>query len=225
MDAAKERVILLFLSFVSDNWRKFLFPIAVLAVVAAFLLIPRGQANNSEQNLFPELIEPVEAPNEEVIPEQSVAPALLIVDVKGAVHHPGVYTLEDGDRIIDAITAAGGYVPEADSRTLNHAMKLTDEFLIYVPLIGEEIPEGEASPVIGTANQASSQSSKDGVININTADESQLMTIPGIGPAKANAIINYRNDHGPFKAPESLMDVSGIGKKTFEKFESQITVK
>lgn len=220
MDAAKERVILLFLSFVSDNWRKLLFPIIAIAVVAVFLLIPRGQANNSEQNLFPELTEVVENPIEE-IEEHPDTPAILIVDVKGAVHHPGVYTLQEGDRLIDAISAAGGYVPEADSRMLNHAMRLTDEFLIYVPLEGEELPEGETTLVTGATNEPSAA----GTVNINTADESQLMTIPGIGPAKATAIINYRNDHGLFNTPESLMDVSGIGKKTFEKLENQITVK
>ena len=217
MDAAKERVILLFLSFVSDNWRKLLFPIVAIAVVAAFLLIPRGQANNSEQNLFPELVEN----SIEKIDEQPDIPTILIVDVKGAVRHPGVYTLQEGDRLIDAIGAAGGYVPSADSRMLNHAMRLTDELLIYVPFEGEEVPEGGTNLVVETANKPST----DGTVNINTADESQLMTIPGIGPAKATAIINYRNDHGLFSAPESLMDVSGIGKKTFEKLENQITVK
>lgn len=218
MDAAKERVILLFLSFISSHWRKSIFPIVAIAVVAAFLLIPRGQANNGEQTPFPELIE---QEIEEVLDEQPEIPTILVVDVKGAVRHPGVYTLAEGDRLIDAISAAGGYVPEADSSMLNHAMKLTDEFLIYVPLEGEEVQEGETSLAVGMTDKPTSE----GTVNINTADESQLMTIPGIGPAKAAAIINYRNDNGLFKAPESLMDVSGIGKKTFEKLEHQITVK
>ena len=220
MDTANERVILLFLSFVSNNWRKFIFPTIAIAVVAAFLLIPRGQANDSELNLFPELPELIEDTTEEV-DEEVLAPLILIVDVKGAVRHPGVYTLEEGDRLIDAISAAGGYVPDADSRMLNHAMKLTDELLVYVPLEGEEVPEDEISLVMDSPDKPTN----DGTVNINTADESQLMTIPGIGPAKAAAIINYRNDHGLFSATESLMDVSGIGKKTFEKLENQITVK
>ena len=65
---------------------------------------------------------------------------IIVVDVKGAVRHPGVYTMQEGDRLIDAINAAGGYLPDADSRMLNHAMKLTDEFVIYVPVEGEEVP-------------------------------------------------------------------------------------
>jgi len=205
---------------VSDNWRKLLFPVLAVAVVAVFLLIPRGQANDSEQILFPELPDLIEEVVEESVLPIHV-PTILVVDVKGAVVRPGVYTLQEGDRLIDAINAAGGYRPEADSRMLNHAMKLSDEFLVYVPVEGEEVPVGETNLVVGAADTQA----KDGTVNINTADESQLMTISGIGPSKASAIIKYRDEHGPFTATESLMKISGIGKKTFEKLENQITVK
>ena len=221
MDTEKGRVTALFLSFVSDNWRKFLFPVAAIAVIAVFLLIPRGQGGNenlviSEQNPFPELIE--DAPED--AGEQVTIQTTVVVDVKGAVRHPGVYPMQDDDRLIDAINAAGGYLPEADSRLLNHAMRLTDELLIYVPLEGEELPEG----VTDLLTSADSQP-EDGIVNINTADEGELMTISGIGPAKAGAIIQYRNEHGSFNSPESLMEISGIGQKTFEKLEHQIKVK
>ena len=148
------------------------------------------------------------------------APEPIIIDVKGAVQRPGVYSLVEGDRLIDAINAAGGYLPEADSRMLNHAMKMTDEFVIYVPIEGEEPIDIVQTVSVGTSDRPS-----DGKVNLNTADEKELMTIPGIGPAKAAAIIQYRTDHGLFKTPESLMEVSGIGQKTFERLESQITVK
>jgi competence protein ComEA len=223
MDTVLERVKVLFLSFVSDNWRKFLFPMAAIAVIVAFLLIPHGQADNgqlvlSDQNPNP-LKEIKAEDNLEVNETVLKVPAVIMVDVKGAVRHPGVYTVEEGDRLIDAITAAGGYLPDADSRLLNHAMKLTDELLVYVPLVGEEPLEGGMSLVVQQNPQ-----NNDGLININTADEILLMTINGIGPAKASAIINYREEHGPFISPESIMDVSGIGQKTFEKLEHQITV-
>jgi competence protein ComEA len=223
MDTVLERVKVLFLSFVSDNWRKFLFPMAAIAVIVAFLLIPHGQADNgqlvlSDQNPNP-LKEIKTEDNLEVNETVLKVPAVIMVDVKGAVRHPGVYTVEEGDRLIDAITAAGGYLPDADSRLLNHAMKLTDELLVYVPLVGEELLEGGLSLVVQQNPQ-----NTDGLININTADEILLMTINGIGPAKASAIINYREEHGPFISPESIMDVSGIGQKTFEKLEHQITV-
>ncbi|QUW22185.1 helix-hairpin-helix domain-containing protein [Sporosarcina sp. Marseille-Q4063] len=212
---------MLFLSFVSDNWRKFLFPMAAIAVIVAFLLIPHGQADNgqlvlSDQNPLKEINEEA---SKEVNDTELLVPAVIMVDVKGAVRHPGVYTMEEGNRIIDAINAAGGYLPDADSRLLNHAMKLTDELLVYVPLVGEELLESEVSLVLQQNPQ-----DKDGLVNINTADESLLMTINGIGLAKASAIINYRDEHGPFSSLESIMDVSGIGQKTFEKLEHQIKV-
>lgn len=218
MDTRKGRVNALFLSFVSDHWRKFLFPVAAVAAIVAYLLIPREPVDNSdivlsEQNPFPELIE------EEIIEEVSTS-TIIVVDVKGAVHHPGVYSLEEGDRLIDAVNAAGGYTPEADSRLLNHALRLADELLIYVPFEGEEIPEDELSISQGTTAETS-----EGVVNINTATESELTTIPGIGPAKATAIIQYREENGPYSTPEGLMDVSGIGQKTFEKLKQQIKVK
>ncbi|WP_255452130.1 Helix-hairpin-helix domain-containing protein [Sporosarcina sp. ANT_H38] len=222
MDAAEERVTVLFPSFVSGKWRKIITPIAAIAVLSAFLFFPKGQADNnefvmSEQNPFPELIE--EKIEEEVVNNTQIAPTPIVVDVKGAVRHPGVYSMQDGDRLIDAINAAGGYLPNADSRMLNHAMKLADEFVVYVPVEGEEPLDISITPISGT-----NAPQDDGKVNINTADENELMTIPGVGPSKAAAIVQYRTDHGNFKSPESLMEVSGIGQKTFEKLESQITV-
>ena len=222
MDATEERVTVLFLSFVSSKWRKIITPIAAIAVISAVLFLPKGQADNhafvmSEQNPFPELIK---LPSEEVIETtETIVSVPIVVDVKGAVLHPGVYSMQLEDRMIDAIHAAGGYLPTADSRMLNHAMKLVDEMVIYVPVEGEQPVELASSSMMGTTAQQD-----DGKININTADAQQLMTIPGIGPSKAAAIIQYREDHGLFKMPESLMDVSGIGQKTFEKLASQITV-
>ena len=144
----------------------------------------------SEQNPFPELIE--EELEEEIEMTVQIAPVPIVVDVKGAVRHPGVYSMQEGDRLIDAINAAGGYLPDADSRMLNHAMKLADEFVIYVPIEGEEVTRYRTfTPITGTSAQQD-----DGKVNINTADEKELMTIPGIGPSKAAAIIQYRTDHG-----------------------------
>ncbi len=214
----KEGVKPLFLSLVSDHWRKFLFPVVAVAAIVAFLLIPRGQAETTnivlgEQNPFPELVE------EEVVEEVGL-PAIIVVDVKGAVLRPGVYTLEEGDRLIDAITAAGGYAPEADSRMLNHALRLADELLIYVPLEGEEVPQNEVNLSTDGVEDTSG-----GLVNINTATEVELTSIAGIGPAKAAAIIQYREEHGPYQTVEGLMEVSGIGQKTFDKLKHQIKVK
>ncbi|KXH87575.1 hypothetical protein AU377_02085 [Sporosarcina sp. HYO08] len=198
-------------------------PIAAIAVVSAFLFFPREQATNEAvviggQPPFPELIEETKAVDTEE--QKETLPVSIVVDVKGAVHHPGVYSMMEGDRLIDAINAAGGYLPNADSRMINHAMKLVDEFVIYVPVEGEEATNFEL-PAIGNGQQQQN----DDQVNINTADERQLMTLPGIGPSKAAAIIQHRTDHGAFQTTQALMEVSGIGAKTFERLEQYIQVK
>ncbi|MHA6260351.1 helix-hairpin-helix domain-containing protein [Sporosarcina sp. CAU 1771] len=214
---AKVRVNALFLSFVSSHWQKIVIPIVAIATLVVFLFIPREQASTSSSvsgdvTLFPELIEEPE----EIIPIEEI-PSVIIVDVKGAVRHPGVYSMQEGDRIIDVIAASGGYLPDADSRLLNHAAKVVDELVIYVPIEGEEMPEENSSFL-----QGESASKDDGKVNINSADLSQLTTIPGIGPAKASAILAYRDENGLFKSTSDLMNISGIGQKTFDKLEHLI---
>lgn len=144
----------------------------------------------------------------------------MLVDVKGAVKHPGLYSLQEGDRLFDAVEKAGGYTDEADTRMLNHAQKLADETVIYVPVHGEEPPVFEtAAAGTGPASEA-----KSALVNINTADEAGFQTLPGIGPSKAAAIVQYREENGAFTEPAALKNVSGIGEKTFEKLQSFITI-
>lgn len=144
-------------------------------------------------------------------------PVILKVDVKGAVKNPGVYSVTENDRVIDVIERAGGFSKKADATKINLSQKVSDEMVIYVPQVGEEIQE---MPNL-INNQ---QTEKDGKININEADETVLQTLPGIGRAKAQAIIEYRNQNGPFQKIEDLMNVSGIGQKTFEKLADFISV-
>src|SRR5699024_6687964 len=137
--------------------------------------------------------------NEEVIHVETV----ILVDVQGAVTHPGVYSLNEDDRVIDAIQAAGGYKNHAESRLVNHAMKLSDEMLIYIPTEGEEPPEETMALLSnGSSNSESDEASGNGVVNLNTATEVELMTLAGIGPSKATAIIQYREENGPFQIIE-----------------------
>lgn len=222
-----ERVGKLFLSIVSRKWRKIITPIAAIAVLSAILFFPRGQADGqltvaSGQSPIIDVIQEQQQ-EEQQIESIEVSPMTIMVDIQGAVKFPGVYSLMEGDRLVDAIHAAGGYLDDADSRMLNHAMKLPDEFFIYVPREGEEVdfsgPSGTFHPEHGGSSE------DDGKVNINTADVQELMTIPGIGPSKAAAIIQYREEHGAFASLEAIMEVSGIGQKTFEKLESFITVK
>lgn len=146
----------------------------------------------------------------------------IMVDVKGEVVSPGVYELTTEDRVIDAIQLAGGYTNEAETNLVNHAQKLQDEMVIYIPKMGEELADLLIEQTV-TSVQASKNST--GKININTADESQLTTLPGIGPSKAQAIIAYREETGSFKNIEDLTNVSGIGDKTFEKLKELIDIK
>lgn len=146
----------------------------------------------------------------------------IMVDVKGEVVSPGVYELTTEDRVIDAIQLAGGYTNEAETNLVNHAQKLQDEMVIYIPKKGEELADLPIEQTV-TSGQASKNSA--GKININTADESQLTTLPGIGPSKAQAIIAYREETGSFKNIEDLTNVSGIGDKTFEKLKELIDIK
>ena len=140
---------------------------------------------------------------------------VIFVDIKGEVKKPGVYQMKAGDRVKDALDAAGGLTEEADSQKVNLAKRLEDQMVIVVPKVGEEaeeIPAGE------TRNEAT----KEGKVNINTATVEELKTLKGVGEKKAEAIIEYRKKNGSFKTKEDLMKVRGIGKKLFESFEERI---
>jgi competence protein ComEA len=141
----------------------------------------------------------------------------LVVDVKGAIKSPGVYEVKLGDRVIDVIEMAGGLNENADKNNINFAMKLVDEMVLYVPIVGEE---KIIEPTVGSV-----QNHEDGKVNLNKASETELQTLTGVGPAKATAIIEYRDQNGGFKKVEELMEISGIGEKTFEKLKDQITVR
>lgn len=165
---------------------------------------------------------PVEMVTEEITAKE-VVPAEIVIDVKGAVIMPGIYIMTSDQRVNDAINKAGGLTEKADAAAVNLAQKVQDEMVIYVPLKGEEMPPVIASSN-GTIAAKTSESAEDALININKADISGLQKLPGIGQAKAQAIIDYRETEGLFTATEELKNVSGIGDKTFEKLEPLITV-
>lgn len=139
----------------------------------------------------------------------------VYVDIKGAVEVPGVYEMQASQRVIDVIQKAGGLREDSDSNMINFAKQLEDEMMIYIPRVGEEVlvelPLNQESP-----NQTT--------ININQAETNDLLSLNGIGPQKAQQIIVYRETNGPFKTIEDITKVSGIGEKTFEKIQEQITV-
>lgn len=218
-----ERVF--FLKHFFEKYKKsILFPGIGGAILCIFLFFNEGDEQTSslmQPITLPEQIQIQDSQVENSEPSKEVKSAELVVDVKGAVKSPGVYVLMPDDRVIDAITMAGGYTAEADSTYINHAQKITDEMVIYVPKIGEEI-DLEQQTVI--SSPATENQTTNGKINLNTASETDLLTLPGIGPAKAKAILEYRQQNGSFKTVDDLKNVSGIGEKTYEKLKQYIEI-
>lgn len=135
----------------------------------------------------------------------------IFVDISGAVEVPGVYELEEGARLAELVELAGGLTEEADIDAINRAEAVRDGQKVYIPRIGETAPAAVGES--GTAAAAAS----DGRVDVNHASSEELQRLPGVGPATAEKIIAYREANGPFTAPEDLMQVSGIGQKTFAK--------
>lgn len=156
----------------------------------------------------------------------------IYVDVCGAVANPGVFQLEEGSRVFQAIEAAGGYLEDAAQSCVNRASILSDGQQLYI-LTQEEMQQQGIDPAqaalqgqdtAGGQVAAGSQGQQDDRVNINTADESQLTTLTGIGSTRAQAIIAYREANGPFAAIEEIMNVQGIKEGTFTKIKDDIMV-
>jgi competence protein ComEA len=162
-----------------------------------------------------------------VAPTQTASPAPVLVHVVGAVVRPGVYLLAPGSRLNDAVLAAGGLAEGADPERVNLADFLRDAQQIYVPRLGATPPPGPTpigrAPAAAVDVQPAAQPG-DGQVNINTASQAELETLPGIGPAYAQRIIAYREAHGPFQRLEDLLEVSGIGPTRYKQLESLITI-
>lgn len=154
-------------------------------------------------------------------------PPEMYVHVAGAVKSPGVYRLKPGDRVIDAVAAAGGATAEAAPDALNLAAPVSDGERVYVPTRREAAQAGPAhQPTYGSgsATSPSTGTSRPRVVNLNRATAADLETLPGIGPSLAQRILDYRRDHGPFRTVEELQNVSGIGPKKFEELRPYVTV-
>ena len=174
----------------------------------------------------------------EINSTEETQPEMIYVDVCGAVANPGVFQLAVGSRVFQAIEAAGGYLPEAVQNCVNRAGVLTDGQQLYI-LTQEEMErqgldpaemagasDGQMNGSAGTGQNAglTVQAQQDNRININTADEAQLTTLTGIGATRAQAIIAYREENGPFAAIEDIMNVQGIKEGTFAKIKDEIVV-
>ena len=162
----------------------------------------------------------------------------LVVHICGAVSAPGVYELPAGSRIIDAVEAGGGFLPEAEEACCNLAEEIVDGCQIYIMTKTESCADGQTEKKAGiqTSPDSDMQTTdrnvrsnnapalENGLVNLNTADVAALMTLPGIGESRAKAIISYREQHGAFAQIEDIMKISGIKQAAFSKIKDKITV-
>jgi len=184
---------------------------AVLCLVALLsAALAAGVAWASRPSLEPVVAPPVVTAWSPT--EASVSSAQLVVAVVGQVVTPGLVTLPAGSRVADAVAAAGGALPQADLSTINLARILVD---------GEQVAVGVPGAVPAPGAPASGSSA---ALNINTATESELEELPGVGPVLAGRIVQWRTDNGTFTSVDQLQEVDGIGPSTFEELRDQVTV-
>ena len=161
------------------------------------------------------------------------APGICYVYVCGEVEEPGVYMLESGDRIYEAVEMAGGMTADAGTCAVNLAESVYDGLMVYIPdreeaagMAGSGVSAGGSGAKAGEGTSGGTASSpEDGRLNLNTASLAELMTLSGIGQTKAQAVLNYRDVHGGFSSVEEIMNVDGIKEGLYNRIRDQIKVK
>ena len=203
------------------EYKKVLSIIGGVLAVIVIILVGRGMMASSTK----EKVMVTNAVNTTRVEETTtMMPQNCYVDIKGEVLRPGVYEFSCESRMQDVIKKAGGFTEEADETKINLAQKITDQMQIIVPNVHSKQEDGltEGNSEKGSSITTSVSNSKQGTININTATLEELQTIKGIGKKKAEAILQYRKEHGAFRTKEDLLQVKGIGKKALEAIESQV---
>lgn len=205
--------------------------ISILLSGAIFILYKNNQSKNEEViDIFKDKEEVKEEEEEQ---KEDSEDKKIVVDIKGMVASPGVYEVSSTARVNDVITMAGGLIDGADTSLINLAKIVADEMTIIIyskeevtEKLKEEICVCECPLITNDAciNDSSSSVKEGALININTATKEELMTISGIGEAKADDIIKYRESNGNFKSIDEIKNVSGIGDALFEKIKDYITV-
>jgi competence protein ComEA len=184
----------------------------IVIILLALLLIGAAVWRGAGQNrTAPELVKSgFEEPLNPVLESVEITVHLI-----GAVNKPGIYHLPEGSRVYELLELAGGVSPEADQQAINQARPLFDGEQIYIAGAETGAAPGERVTIVENSSVK---------ININTAGTAELTTLPGIGDVRAGQIVAYREKNGYFKDPRELMDVSGIGEKTYENIADLITV-
>ncbi|MDX6221833.1 MAG: competence protein ComEA [Frankiales bacterium] len=183
--------------------------LGLIAAAAAGVMLVRAQPSASPTTL------PTRASSSShtVVSGSPSPSAMLWVDVTGKVHHPGVFKLRTGSRVVDAVRAAGGALAGTSLDSLNLAAKLTD---------GQQVAVGAAAAAVAPA-AGGAPGAATAPVNLNTATVEQLQTLPGIGPVLAQRIIDYRTAHGPFASVDGLQQVGGIGPSKFSQLKDHVS--
>jgi len=182
-------------------------------------MVAREEATSVPETDEP-LVEPRVESGAQPEPAAASAPATVVVDVAGKVRRPGIVTLPPGSRVVDAIEEAGGARRGVNLTRLNLARVLADGEQV---LVGIRAPGGVAAPA-ASARSAGSGAGPRTLVNINTAAETTLEELPGVGPVTAAAIVQWRTENGPFSAVDELMEVSGIGEATLADMAPFVTL-
>ena len=203
------------------EYKKVLSIIGGVLAVIVIILVGRGMMASSTK----EKVMVTNAVNTTRVEEATtMMPQNCYVDIKGEVLRPGVYEFSCESRIQEVIKKAGGFTEDADEIKINLAQKISDQMQIIVPNLHSKQEGGvtEGNSEKGNSSNTTPSNSKQGTVNINTATLEELQTIKGIGKKKAEAILQYRKEHGAFRTKEDLLQVKGIGKKALEAIESQV---
>ena len=204
------------------EYKKVLSIIGGVLAVIVIILVGRGMMASPTK----EKVMVTNAVNTTRVEETTtMIPQNCYVDIKGEVLRPGVYEFSCESRMQEVIKKAGGFTEEADETKINLAQKISDQMQIIVPNLHSKQEGGvtEGNSEKGNMSNTTPSNSKQGTVNINTATLEELQTIKGIGKKKAEAILQYRKEHGAFRTNEDLLQVKGIGKKALEAIESQVT--
>ena len=204
------------------EYKKILSIIGGVLAVIVIILVGRGMMASPTK----EKVMVTNAVNTTRVEETTtMIPQNCYVDIKGEVLRPGVYEFSCESRVQEVIKKAGGFTEEADETKINLAQKITDQMQLIVPNVYSKQEGGvtEGNSEKGNSSNSTPSNSKKGTVNINTATLEELQTIKGIGKKKAEAILQYRKEHGAFRTKEDLLQVKGIGKKALEAIESQVT--
>jgi len=203
------------------EYKKVLSIIGGVLAVIVIILVGRGMMASSTK----EKVMVTNAVNTTRVEEATtMMPQNCYVDIKGEVLRPGVYEFSCESRIQEVIKKAGGFTEEADETKINLAQKISDQMQIIVPNLHSKQEGGvtEGNSEKRNSSNSTPSNSKKGTVNINTATLEELQTLKGIGKKKAEAILQYRKEHGAFRTKEDLLQVKGIGKKALEAIESQV---